>query len=92
MGRWMQLGVGTNVTLVLHDWGSALGFDWANRHRSAVKGICYMEAIVRPLTWAEWPAAATPVFKGFRSAAGEDMALTKNVSSSACCPDRSCAS
>lgn len=73
------LGVANNVTLVLHDWGSAIGFDWANRHRSSLKGICYMEAIVRPMTWEEWPAAATAVFKGFRSAAGEDMALTKNV-------------
>lgn len=73
------LGVTNSVTLVLHDWGSAIGFDWAQRHASAVKGICYMEAIVRPMTWSEWPAAATPVFKGFRSPAGEDMALTNNA-------------
>ncbi len=73
------LAVAKSVTLVIHDWGSALGFDWANRHRDAVKGICYMEAIVRPMSWEEWPAAATPVFQGFRSADGEDMALTKNV-------------
>ena len=73
------LGVTSNVTLVIHDWGSALGFDWANRHRDAVKGICYMEAIVRPLTWEEWPDAATEIFKGFRSPAGEEMVLDKNV-------------
>jgi haloalkane dehalogenase len=73
------LGVANNVTLVLHDWGSALGFDWARRHPNALKGICYMEAIVCPMDWSQWPAAATQVFKGFRSAAGEDMALTKNV-------------
>ncbi len=73
------LGVTRNVTLVIHDWGSALGFDWANRHRDAVKGICYMEAIVRPVTWAEWPEAARGVFQGFRSAAGEAMVLEKNV-------------
>ena len=42
------------VTLVIHDWGSALGFDWANRHREAVKGIAYMEAIVRPPEWDHW--------------------------------------
>lgn len=64
---------------MLHDWGSAIGFDWARRHANALKGICYMEAIVCPMDWSQWPAAATPVFKGFRSAAGEDMALTKNV-------------
>ena len=74
-----QLGVVENATFVIHDWGSALGFDWANRHRAAVKGICYMEAIVRPVTWAEWPEAARPVFQGFRSENGEAMALEKNV-------------
>ena len=78
-GALAALGVSRNVTLVLHDWGSALGFDWACQHADALRGICYMEAIVRPLTWAEWPAAATPVFKGFRSAAGDAMALAKNV-------------
>jgi haloalkane dehalogenase len=74
-----QLGVAGNVTFVIHDWGSALGFDWANRHRDAVKGVCYMEAIVRPVTWDEWPNAARPVFQGFRSDTGEAMALEKNV-------------
>jgi haloalkane dehalogenase len=67
------------VVLVGHDWGSALGFDWANRHRNRVKGIAYMEAIVRPLTWAEWPEGSRRVFQGFRSAAGEEMVLDKNV-------------
>ncbi len=74
-----QLGVRENVTLVIHDWGSALGFDWANRHRDAVKGIAYMEAIVKPMTWAEWPDAARKVFQGFRSPAGEAMVLDANV-------------
>ena len=73
------IGVTTNVTWVIHDWGSALGFDWANRHRDAVKGIAYMEGIVRPVTWDEWPEAARGVFQGFRSPAGEEMVLEKNV-------------
>jgi len=73
------LAVERNVTFVIHDWGSALGFDWAQRNRGCLRGICYMEAIVRPLTWADWPAAARAVFQGFRSAAGEDMVLQKNV-------------
>ena len=73
------LGVDDDVTLVVHDWGSALGFDWANRHRDAVRGIAYMEAIVRPLTWAEWPEAATEVFRALRSPAGEQMVLERNV-------------
>ena len=73
------LGVNQNVLLVIHDWGSALGFDWANRHRDAVRGICYMEALVRPVTWDEWPEAATGIFKGFRSDTGESMVIEKNV-------------
>ena len=76
---WEQVGVDANVTLVLHDWGSALGFEWARRHPERVRGIVYMEAIVRPLTWAEWPEPARPVFQGFRSDAGETMVLEKNV-------------
>ena len=73
------LGVTDNVTFVIHDWGSALGFDWANCHRDSVMGIAYMEAIVKPVTWDEWPEAARGVFQGFRSPAGEEMALEKNV-------------
>ena len=68
-----------NVVLVVHDWGSALGFDWANRHRDAVQGLVYMEALVRPVTWEEWPEASRRVFQGFRSEAGEDMVIAKNV-------------
>jgi haloalkane dehalogenase len=74
-----QLGVERDVTLVIHDWGSALGFDWARRHPNAVKGIAYMEGIVRPVTLEEWPERARPVFEAFRSPAGEEMVLEKNV-------------
>lgn len=73
------VGVAGNVTFVVHDWGSALGFDWSNRHRDAVNGIAYMEAIVRPVTWDEWPEKARRIFRGMRSEAGEEMILTKNV-------------
>lgn len=78
-GLLQQLGVGENVTLVIHDWGSALGFDWANRHRDAVRGIAYMEAIVQPVRWEQWPKAATEVFRAFRSPAGEGLVLEQNV-------------
>lgn len=75
-----QLEIGDEVTFVVHDWGSALGFDWANRHRDRVAGIAYMEAIVRPIeSWDEWPEAARGVFQGFRSPAGEEMVIEKNV-------------
>lgn len=67
------------LTLVIHDWGSALGFDWARRHPSAIKGIAYMEAIVQPVTWETWPEMIRPIFQGMRSEAGESMVLEKNV-------------
>jgi haloalkane dehalogenase len=73
------LGVRERAAFVVHDWGSALGFDWANRHRDAVRGIAYMEAIVQPLTWKEWPEAARQLFQAFRSEAGEAMVLENNV-------------
>jgi len=75
----IDIDANQNVILVVHDWGSALGFDWANRHREAVSGIAYMEAIVRPLTWDEWPAAARSIFEGFRSDGGEEMILERNL-------------
>ena len=75
----IELGVTKNVTLVVRDWGSGLGFDWANRHREAVKGIAYMEAIVTPVSWDDWPADATKIFRAMRSEAGEEIVLTKNV-------------
>ena len=78
-GFFDALGLHANVTLVVHDWGSALGFDWARRHLDAIKGIVYMEAIVRPVTWDEWNQEARPVFEGLRSPAGETMVLKKNV-------------
>jgi haloalkane dehalogenase len=74
-----QLDLGDNVTFVVHDWGSALGFDWANRHRDRVAGLVYMEAIVRPVTWDEWPESAVGIFQALRSEAGEEMVLTKNL-------------
>ncbi|MEK9965979.1 MAG: haloalkane dehalogenase [Rhodospirillaceae bacterium] len=73
-----QLEVTRNVTLVIHDWGSALGFDWANRNRDAVKGIAYMEAIVKSRSWDDFPERARPAFEGFRSPAGEKMVLEEN--------------
>ena len=73
------LAVHERVTWVIHDWGSALGFDWCRRHAAQVRGICYMEGIVMPVTWSQWPEAARSVFQGFRSDAGEAMVLEKNV-------------
>lgn len=74
-----RLTVNKRVILVIHDWGSGLGFDWANRNRDKVQGICYMEAIVQPVTWDDWPDSATEIFKAMRSPAGEEMVLEKNV-------------
>lgn len=73
------LGLTRDVTLVVHDWGSALGFHWARRFPDRVRALVYMEAIVRPVTWAEWPETARPIFQAMRSPAGEDVVLKKNV-------------
>lgn len=78
-GLLAALGVTDNVTFVIHDWGSALGFDWAQHHSDAVKGLCFMEAVIGPMTWAGFPAEARPVFEAFRSPAGEEMVLDKNI-------------
>lgn len=74
-----RLSVNKRVILVLHDWGSGLGFDWANRNRDKIQGICYMEAIVQPVSWSDWPEAATEIFKALRSPAGEEIVLEKNI-------------
>jgi haloalkane dehalogenase len=70
-----DLGVRERVTLVVHDWGSGLGFDWANRHRDAVRGIAHMGALVQPRGWNDWPEPARDLLQASRSPAGEKMAL-----------------
>jgi len=80
LDAWFDaLGLSRDVVLVVHDWGSALGFHWARRHAERVKGVAYMEAIVRPVTWQEWPEAARKIFQAMRSPGGEKMVLQKNV-------------
>jgi haloalkane dehalogenase len=74
------IGGTQSIVFVVHDWGSALGFDWANHHRDRISGIVYMEAIVRPIaSWDEWSPQATPIFQGFRSDKGEAMILDRNM-------------
>ena len=74
------LGVGGDVVLVVHDWGSALGFDWALRHPGRVRAVAYMEALVRPIAgWEEWPQNAQSIFQRLRSPAGEELILDRNV-------------
>ncbi|ALL68429.1 1,3,4,6-tetrachloro-1,4-cyclohexadiene hydrolase [Paraburkholderia caribensis MBA4] len=73
------LDVRKNVTLVIHDWGSALGFHWANRHRDAVKGIAFGEAIVQPQGWDHWDKIDMRwALEGLRSERGEEMVLREN--------------
>jgi len=76
---WEQLDLGDRIIFVVHDWGSALSFDWMRQHDSRVQGVVYMEAIVSPLTWDDWPENAKKVFQAFRSAGGEEMILEKNM-------------
>jgi haloalkane dehalogenase len=78
-GLLAALGASANVTLVIHDWGSALGFHWARNHPGATKGIAYMEGIVTPVNWSDWPEAARGIFQGFRSPRGEELVLERNM-------------
>ena len=73
------IGAMENVTLVIHDWGTGVGFLWAKRHPAAVKGVAYMEGIVKPVSWNDWPESAVGIFKGFRSDKGEDLILNRNM-------------
>lgn len=69
-----------NVNLVVHDWGSALGFNWTRLNPSKVKSIIYMEAITSPIeSWEDWPENARNIFQAFRSDAGEELVLEKNM-------------
>ena len=79
VGLLSELDAEQNVVLVGHDWGSALGFHWARNHPDLVRGIAYMEALVSPVEWSEWPEAARGIFQGFRSEKGEDLVLTRNL-------------
>ena len=79
LDAWFETMALDRVTLVVHDWGSALGFHWARRHADRVRGLVYMEALVRPVTWNDWPEVARKVFQAMRSPAGEEMVLVKNV-------------
>jgi len=74
------IGATDSPILVVHDWGSALGFEWANQHRNRIRAIAYMEGIVRPIASCdEWSPSATPIFQGFRSDKGEELILDRNM-------------
>ncbi len=80
LDAWIEaLGLDQRVALVVHDWGSALGFHWAHRHPARVSAVAYMKAIVQPLSWSDWPEAARKIFQALWSPAGEEMVLQKNV-------------
>lgn len=76
---WEELKLKQNVVLVLHDWGSVLGFDWANQHRSRVQGIVHMEALAIPFKWHEFEPHVRDLFRALRSDAGEELILKNNV-------------
>src|SRR5438445_773748 len=79
LDAWFDALALQDVTLVVHDWGSALGFAWARQHPDRVAGLIYMEALVCPLTWNDWPESARKIFQLMRSPAGEELVLQKNV-------------
>jgi len=80
LDAWFEaVAAAGQVVLVGHDWGGALAFHWARRNPDRVAGIAYMETIVAPLSWDDWPAPARAIFQAMRSPAGEEMVLQKNV-------------
>ncbi len=80
LDAWFEaMNLGDRIVLIIHDWGSALGFHWARRHADRVAGIAYMEAIVQPIEWPDFPGQATEVFQAMRSPAGETLVLEQNI-------------
>jgi haloalkane dehalogenase len=80
LDAWFEaLDLRRNVTLVLHDWGSALGFHWASRHRERVRAIAYMESMVLPRDWEDLPSSRAPIFRDLRSGKGERMIFDENA-------------
>ena len=79
---WDQLDLGDNIIFVIHDWGSALAFDYASKHSDRVQGIAYMESIVMPLEWSDFNESHAPCLQAMRSPAGDAMVLQENALSS----------
>ena len=79
LNAWFEaMDLGERITLVLHDWGGPLGFDWAYRHQDQIKGIVYMETLVQPVSWDDWPEIRRDLFRQFRSPKGEELVLRDN--------------
>jgi haloalkane dehalogenase len=74
-----SLDLGDKINLVIHDWGSAMGFQYARENSDRIKSITFMEAIVMPLSWDQWPENARNIFQLMRSEAGEEIVLEKNI-------------
>jgi len=74
-----SLELGDQISLVIHDWGSAMGFQYARENSDLIKSISFMEAIVMPLKWDQWPENARNIFQLMRSDAGEEIVLEKNI-------------
>jgi haloalkane dehalogenase len=74
-----SLDLGDEINLVIHDWGSAMGFQYARENSDRIKSITFMEAIVMPLSWDQWPENARNIFQLMRSEAGEEIVLEKNI-------------
>ena len=74
-----ELDLGEEINLVIHDWGSAMGFHYARENANKIKSITFMEAIVMPLTWDQWPENARNIFQLMRSDVGEEIVLEKNI-------------
>lgn len=79
LAAWIDAVGLDEIVIVGHDWGGALGFDWAARHPDRIRGIAFMETIIKPLTWNEWPVTARDIFQAFRRPEGESLILDRNL-------------
>jgi haloalkane dehalogenase len=80
LDAWFDALALERVTLVGHDWGGALGFHWARRHPDRVTAVAFMETIVKPIAWDEFPEPARETFQGFRTpGTGEQLVLDQNL-------------
>jgi haloalkane dehalogenase len=78
LDAWFDALALDRVVLVVHTWGSGLGFDWARRHPGRVQAIAYMEALVLPRRWEDFPGPRAQIFHDLRGTRGEEMVYGEN--------------
>ena len=81
LDAWMDRMNLNQVVLVGIDWGGALAFDWARRHPQQVRGLVFMETILKPMSWSEFPPAARTRFENIRTPGLGEKMIMENLQS-----------